>query len=109
MYSRDPVILERHSEIRRQLSMTNKSISEVAESVGLSRKRVYAYAKRVGLPYNRPIKHGGSKEQRILAAKGSGYDVETIGSMFSMSPVYFRMIIEYASRNGTQVGHSPGH
>ena len=96
MYAKSAFILERQGVIADCLTNTTMSVAEVAEHVEISKKRVYTYAKRTGLPYNRPIKPGGRKEQRILAMYGLGHTVGEIGFVFRMSHKFVESVLQSA-------------
>jgi len=107
MYAKSSFILERQGVIADCLKNTTSSIAEVADHVGISKKRVYTYAKRTGLPYNRPIKPGGRKEQRILAMRGLGHTVGEIGFVFRMSHKFVESVLQSARES--QVDNTSGH
>ena len=96
MYAKSAFILERQGVIADCLRNTTMSVADVAEHVEISKKRVYTYAKRTGLPYNRPIKPGGRKEQRILAMYGLGHTVGEIGFVFRMSHKFVESVLQSA-------------
>ncbi len=96
MYAKSAFILERQGVIADCLRNTTMSVAEVADHVEISKKRVYTYAKRTGLPYNRPVKPGGRKEQRILAMYGLGHTVAEIGFVFRMSHKFVESVLQSA-------------
>ena len=96
MYAKSAFILERQGVIADCLTNTTMSVADVAEHVEISKKRVYTYSKRTGLPYNRPIKPGGRKEQRILAMYGLGHSVGEIGFVFRMSHKFVESVLQSA-------------
>ena len=95
MNPRDPSVIERQQKIH-DLLWAGKSITQVAKEVSLSRKRVYDYAEREGLPYNPPIKPKGTKERQIIDLTFAGFTVEAIGEFFRMSPAAVKHALDSA-------------
>ena len=93
MNPKDPEVLQRQIEIRNLLN-DGVPIRKVAEKVGLSRKRVYDYATREGLPYNAPIREGGNKERAILELMAIGVNKDLIGQLHRMSPAAIDAVVD---------------
>tara|TARA_R100000655_G_scaffold86641_1_gene126731 strand:- start:2180 stop:2449 length:270 start_codon:yes stop_codon:yes gene_type:complete len=70
------------------------SISQVAEELQESNKKLYALAKKNKLPYNAPIQEGGPKENRILRLYKSGFSCSDIGRIFSQAPQNIKQILK---------------
>tara|TARA_R100000234_G_scaffold104993_1_gene75074 strand:+ start:2430 stop:2744 length:315 start_codon:yes stop_codon:yes gene_type:complete len=95
MNPKDPLVIERQQKIK-DLLWAGKSITQVAQEVSLSRKRIYDYADREGLPYNPPIKPKGTKERQIIDLTFAGFTIEAIGEFFRMSPPAVKFVLEAA-------------
>ena len=95
MNPKDPQVLERQKKIH-DLLWSGKSITQVAQEVKLSRKRIYDYAEREGLPYNPPIKPKGIKERQIIDLTFAGFTPEAIGEFFRMSPAAVKTALDSA-------------
>tara|TARA_Y100001938_G_scaffold135254_1_gene196689 strand:- start:3806 stop:4120 length:315 start_codon:yes stop_codon:yes gene_type:complete len=85
MNPKDPTVIQRQQKIR-DLLWAGHSITEVANTVSLSRKRIYDYAEKEELPYNPPVKAGGNKERKIVELTVAGFSKEAIGEFYRMSP-----------------------
>jgi DNA-binding CsgD family transcriptional regulator len=107
MYAKDPDVVSRQQTMRNLLVTQGLSIAEVAIQVGLSKKRVYSYAKSRGLPYNRPVKPGGRKEAQILRMIALGYTLEIVATSFDMSPAAVQNVLRSAS--AAQIRDRSGH
>ena len=107
MYCKDPSVVQRQQVMTNLLVDHGLSIAEVAIRVGLSKKRVYSFAKSRRLPYNRPVKEGGRKESQILRMIALGHHVEDVGEAFDMAvPAVEKVLL---SARATQVRDSAGH
>jgi len=95
MNPKDPLVLERQQKIR-DLLWAGNSVTFVAKEVGISRKRIYDYAEREGLPYNPPIKPKGVKERQIIDLTFAGFSTEAIGEFFRMSPAAVKQAVDNA-------------
>ena len=107
MYCKDPNVVERQLVMRNLLVDYGLSISEVASQVGLSKKRVYSYAKSRSLPYNRPVKQGGRKEAQILRMIALGHDLGDVAEAFDMAVPALENVIR--SARAAQLCNSSGH
>lgn len=96
MNPHDPEVLARQQEMRRLLVEEGLSVSEVEARVGLSKKRIYHFLRREGLPSNPPIKAGSPKEQKLLAMVGARYPKKVICRVFKIAPCVLARIIERA-------------
>lgn len=107
MYCKDPSVVQRQQVMTNLLVDHGLSIAEVATRVGLSKKRVYSFAKSRKLPYNRPVKEGGRKESQILRMIALGHHVQDVGEAFDMAvPAVEKVLL---SARATQVRDSAGH
>jgi hypothetical protein len=61
-----------------KLLFRGNTVAETSASVGISKSRVYALARRHGLPLNQPVHPGGEREQRALAILSAGGDIEAV-------------------------------
>ena len=107
MYCKDPSVVQRQQVMTNLLVDHGLSIAEVATRVGLSKKRVYSFARSRSLPYNRPVKQGGRKEAQILRMLALGHVVEDIGMAFDMAVPAVENVIR--SARAAQVCNSAGH
>tara|TARA_R110002020_G_scaffold124293_2_gene281254 strand:+ start:216 stop:587 length:372 start_codon:yes stop_codon:yes gene_type:complete len=107
MYAKDPNVVQRQQVMMNLLVDHGLPIAEVATRVGLSKKRVYSFAKSRKLPYNRPIKEGGRKESQILRMVALGHDIEDVASSFDMAVPALRNVLR--SAYAAQVRSNPGH
>ena len=107
MYAKDPSVVQRQQVMTNLLVDHGLSIAEVATRVGLSKKRVYSFARSRSLPYNRPVKQGGRKEAQILRMLALGHAIEDIGDAFDMAVPAVENVIR--SARATQVRDSAGH
>tara|TARA_Y100000310_G_C20209646_1_gene590704 strand:- start:285 stop:545 length:261 start_codon:yes stop_codon:yes gene_type:complete len=70
------------------------SISEVAEELKIEKTKIYYTAKKLNLPYNKPVKSGGPKAKRIIRLSNSGFTAQEIGKIFKISPLIIKKIIK---------------
>ena len=107
MYCKDPNVVQRQEVMTNLLVDYGLPVAEVATRVGLSKKRVYSFARSRKLPYNRPVKPGGRKESQILRMVALGHDIEDVASSFDMAVPALRNVLR--SAYAAQVRSNPGH
>ncbi len=107
MYAKDPSVVQRQQIMTNLLVDHGLSIADVSIQVGLSKKRVYSFAKSRKLPYNRPVKPGGRKESQILRMIALGHYVGDVAEAFDMAVPALENVLR--SARATQVCDSAGH
>lgn len=82
----------------RELLEEGVPAARIPARLGISGKTVYEYIRKSRLPRNSIPKEQGPREQKILAALGSGMSVEEVGELFSLAPVLVSFIAERANQ-----------
>lgn len=98
MNPNDPRVAAVREEIERRL-MAGEPITNLGSDRGgdvpLTQKRIYLWARERGLPYNRPVRPGGPKHMKILAALGQGYSRDEVCAMFSLAPCVLETLVDH--------------
>lgn len=82
----------------RQLLEEGVPAARIPGELGISGKTVYEYIRKHRLPRNHIPKESGPREQKILAALGSGMDSAEVGELFSLAPCVVDFVASRARR-----------